>query len=30
MTIDRRRHRGPFRVLYMDFQSFLRRFLHLG
>ena len=30
MILDRRRHRGPFRVLYMEIQSFLRRYLHLG
>jgi len=29
-SIDRRKHRGPFRILYMDLQSFLRRYLHLG
>jgi hypothetical protein len=29
-SIDRRRHRGPFRILYMDLKSFMRRYLHLG
>jgi hypothetical protein len=27
MNIDRRKHRGPFRILYMDFRAFLNRFL---
>lgn len=28
--IDRRRHRGPLRILYMNFSDFLKRFLGLG
>lgn len=27
MNLDRRKHRGPFRFLYMDFRAFLRRYL---
>lgn len=27
--LDRRRHRGPFRFLFMDFRAFLRKFFHL-
>jgi hypothetical protein len=30
MAIDRRKHRGPFRFLYMDLKSFLRRYLSIG
>jgi hypothetical protein len=30
MNIDRRKHRGPFRILYMDLQSFMSRFLGIG
>jgi hypothetical protein len=30
MTLDRCKHHGPFRFLYMDFRTFLKRFLHLG
>jgi hypothetical protein len=30
MSIDRRKHRGPFRILYMDLKSFMRRYLGLG
>ncbi len=30
MTIDRRRHRGPFRIFYMEIHSFLRRYLRIG
>ena len=30
MSIDRRKHRGPFRFLYMDFRTFLRRYLGWG
>ena len=29
-SIDRRKHRGPFRFLYMDMKSFLRRYLNIG
>ena len=29
-SIDRRRHRGPFRFLYMDMKTFLRRYLNIG
>lgn len=28
--LDRRRHRGAFRFLYMDLKAFLRRFLGIG
>ncbi len=30
MNIDRRKHHGPFRFLYMDLRSFLRRYLGVG
>jgi hypothetical protein len=30
MIIDRRRHRGPFRIFYMEIQSFMRRYLRIG
>jgi hypothetical protein len=30
MTLDRRKHHGPFRFLYMDFRAFLRRILGRG
>jgi hypothetical protein len=26
-SVDRRRHHGPFRFMYMEFSVFLRRFL---
>ena len=29
-ALDRRTHRGPFRFLYMDFRTFLRRYLGWG
>ncbi len=29
-SIDRRKHRGPFRILYMDLKSFMRRYLNIG
>ncbi len=29
-ALDRRKHRGPFRFLYMDFRTFLRRYLGWG
>ena len=30
MSLDRRKHRGPFRFLYMDFRTFLGRYLGWG
>ena len=30
MNVDRRKHRGPFRILYMDLKSFMRRYLRIG
>jgi hypothetical protein len=30
MVIDRRKHRGPFRILYMDLRSFMHRYLGIG
>ncbi len=30
MTIDRRKHHGPFRLLYMDLRAFLNRYLGWG
>jgi hypothetical protein len=30
MLQDRRKHRGPFRFLYMDLKSFMRRYLNIG
>jgi len=29
-SLDRRKHRGPWRFLYMDFRTFLRRYLGWG
>jgi len=29
-ALDRRKHRGPFRIMFMDFRTFLRRVLRLG
>lgn len=26
LPLDRRKHHGPFRFLYMDFRAFFRRF----
>ena len=28
--IDRRQHHGPWRFLYMDLKSFMRRYLNIG
>jgi len=28
--LDRRRHRGPFRFLFMSFSAFLKRYLGLS
>jgi len=28
--IDRRRHHGPFRIMYMDLAMFLHRYLGIG
>jgi len=28
MDLDRRKHHGPFRFLYMDIKALLRRVLH--
>jgi hypothetical protein len=28
--LDRRQHRGPWRFLFMDLKSFLRRYLRVG
>lgn len=28
--LDRRRHHGPFRIMYMDLKAFLRRFFGWG
>ncbi len=29
-SLDRRKHQGPFRFMFMDFKAFLRRVLNLG
>ncbi len=28
--LDRRKHRGPWRFLYMDLKAFLRRYFRVG